>query len=375
MARGTSPAAALWYREQEEKSFDTGMTQTIRIRASTPSQRIIAAGIVIAFCYFAASVVMTLLLSMMLAYFLDPVVETMERMRISRAFGSLLVVVFVVALVAGLGYLLIDRAERFAGDWPRYRAVLQDATQAIERRLETVETSVSEITPRQPRLPLNTVRVEGDSAVRSMLLRGLGSLYIVLLGATFIPFLIFFMLAAKRAVWHATMQLFPASERTRVKEALDSVGIVLRSFVVGNVFVALILALLSWGFFWLIGLDYAFLTGVVSGLLNLVPYLGAVLAWIPPVIMGMTHWKTIGPFLGMVAVLSFFHIIAMNVLVPQLVGKRVRLNALAVTVALLFWGWLWGGMGLVLAIPITATLKVICDHIEAWQPVGRWLGA
>lgn len=351
------------------------MTDSIRIRASTPSQRIIAAGIVIAFFYFAASVVVTLLLSVMLAYFLDPVVETMERMRISRAFGSLLVVVLVVALVAGLGYLLIDRIESFATDWPRYQAVLKEATQAVERRLEKVERSVSEITPQQPRPPANTVRVEGESAVRSMLFRGLGSLYIVLLGVTFVPFLVFFMLSAKRDVWHATMQLFPASERTRVKEALDSVGIVLRSFVIGNVFVALILALLSWGFFSLIGLDYAFLTGVVSGILNLVPYLGAVLAWIPPVIMGMTHWKTIGPFLGMVAVLSFFHIIAMNVLVPQLVGKRVRLNALAVTVALLFWGWLWGGMGLVLAIPITATLKVICDHIEAWQPVGRWLGA
>jgi predicted PurR-regulated permease PerM len=351
------------------------MTQTIRIRASTPSQRIIAAGIVIAFCYFAASVVITLLLSMMLAYFLDPLVEALERIRISRAFGSLLVVVFVVALVAGIGYLLVDRAERFAGDWPRYRAVIQEATQAIERRVEKVETSVSEITPQQPRPSLNTVRVEGESAVRGMLLRGLGSLYTLMLGVTFVPFLLFFMLAAKRDVWHATMQLFPASERTRVKEALDSVGIVLRSFVVGNVFVAFILVLVSWGFFWMIGIDYPFLTGVVSGILNLVPYLGAVLAWIPAIVIGMTHWSTVGPFLGMVAMLSFFHIMAMNVLVPQLVGKRVRLNALAVTVALLFWGWLWGGMGLVLAIPITATLKVICDHIEAWQPVGRWLGA
>src|ERR1700682_4260761 len=97
------------------------MTQTIRIRASTPSQRIIAAGIVIAFCYFAASVVITLLLSMMLAYFLDPLVEVMERIRISRAFGSLLVVVFVVALVAGIGYLLLHPGERVAGGWARSR--------------------------------------------------------------------------------------------------------------------------------------------------------------------------------------------------------------------------------------------------------------
>ena len=60
---------------------------------------------------------------------------------------------------------------------------------------------------------------------------------------------------------------------------------------------------------------------------------------------------------------------------PALVGWRVRLNALALTVSLLFWGWLWGPMGLILAIPITAVIKVICDHVEGWQPVGRWLSA
>jgi predicted PurR-regulated permease PerM len=74
-------------------------------------------------------------------------------------------------------------------------------------------------------------------------------------------------------------------------------------------------------------------------------------------------------------VLSGLHILALNVLIPAIVGRRVHLNALAVTIALLFWGWIWGAMGLILAIPITATVKVICDHVPAWRPAGRWLGA
>jgi len=139
--------------------------------------------------------------------------------------------------------------------------------------------------------------------------------------------------------------------------------------------VALILMLASWAFFLAIHLDYAFLLGCVSGLLNLVPYLGAVLAWLPPFLIGMAKWKTIGPYVGVGAMLSFFHMIGMNVLMPAIVGRRVRLNALAVTIALLFWGWLWGAIGLILAIPITATIKVICDHVEGFEPAGRWLGA
>ena len=63
------------------------------------------------------------------------------------------------------------------------------------------------------------------------------------------------------------------------------------------------------------------------------------------------------------------HIIGLNVLMPAIVGRRVHLNALAVTIALLFWGWLWGAIGLVLAIPITATIKVICDYTDGWEAV------
>jgi predicted PurR-regulated permease PerM len=89
----------------------------------------------------------------------------------------------------------------------------------------------------------------------------------------------------------------------------------------------------------------------------------------------MGQWSTVGPYLGVAAVLISLHLLGMNVLMPAIVGRRVHLSSLAVTIALLFWGWLWGPVGLILAIPITATIKLICDHVEGWERVGRWLGA
>ena len=96
--------------------------------------------------------------------------------------------------------------------------------------------------------------------------------------------------------------------------------------------------LLSWAFFLTIHLEYPFLLGSVSGLMNLVPYLGAVLAWIPPFLIGLAQWSTIGPYFGVAAVLTFLHIVGLNVLMPAIVGRRVHLNALAVTAALLILG-------------------------------------
>lgn len=350
-------------------------TENIKLTArSNPSQRVIAAGIVIAFCYWAGSVVMTLLLSILLAYMLDPIVEGLERWRVPRALGALLVLLLVLALVAGLAYLVFDRMERFASDWPKYSAVLRQGATALDRKLEKLQSRVSELTPRER--GRTAVLVEDPWTGRSLLLRGIGSLYAILLTVTFVPFLVFFMLAAKRDIWHATLRLFPPGERTRVKETLDQLSQLLRSYVVGNMLVACVLALASWIFFWLMRLDYPFLAGVASGLLNLVPYLGAVLAWIPPFLIGLSKWKTwVWPYLFVAVTLSVFHLIAINVLMPALVGRRVHLNALAVTIALLFWGWLWGAIGLILAIPITATFKVICDNVESLQPIGRWLSA
>jgi len=345
-----------------------------RIVARSASARIIAAGIVIAFCYFAATVLVTLLVAVLMAYFLDPVVTRLEDARLPRPLGSLLVVLVTLALLAVVGWSLIERLDQFGDDWPKYRAPLRSATESISRSVENLEAHVSEIEPAQP--PGQPVLTITDShPVRTALLGRLSSLYALMVGATFVPFLVFFMLAEKRQVWHATMQLFPASERTNVKETLAEVTLVLRSYLVGTVLVGLILVTATWLFFWVLGLDFPFLTGLASGLCNLVPYLGAVLSWIPPLLVGLTKYHSAGPYVGIFSMLTIFHVIAANLLIPTLIGWRMRLNAVALTVSLLFWGWLWGAMGFILAIPITAVIKVICDHVEEWEPVGQWLSS
>jgi len=341
---------------------------------SNASQRIIAAGIVLVFLYYAASVVMTILLAVLLAYFLDPVVEWLENHGIARGLGSLLMVLLMFAVMAGAISALWFRAEDFAGNWPKYSAKLKSARQAVESRLQSIETGISQITPQEQR-QRGTLRVEQTESTSSFLLSKIGSVTDIIVAAAFVPFLVFFMLAAKRDVWHATLQLFPPAQRTQVKLALEEVGRVLRGYVMGNVFVMGILVIASTLFFWAMGLDYPLLAGFISGVLNLVPYFGTILSAVPPLILGLTQWEGPRNYILVVAMMFAFHFLTLNILFPAIVGRRVQLNALAVTLALLFWGWMWGAMGLLVGIPVTASIKVICDHIPGWEPVGRWLGA
>jgi predicted PurR-regulated permease PerM len=345
-----------------------------RLVGSTFSLRIIAAAIILLFAYYAQGVVITLVLSILLAYCLDPVVEFLERWRIPRTVGSMIMVLLLGIVIGAVAYGMWVRVSDFAESWPKYSGAFRQAAGSVEKRISGIERDVSGA-PASSQLAPQAETPRDSGIVHTLILRSIGSAYALILEATFMPFLVFFMLAGKREAWHGTLQLFPASRRTQVKEMLEDLRVVLRDYILWMTVVTVMVIALSSLFFWMIGLEYPILTGIVSGVFNMVPYIGAVLAWLPAFMLALTKWQTIGWFLLIAGVLTGIHIFALNLIAPQLVGKRLRLNAVAITVSLLFWGWVWGGMGLLLAIPITATLRVVCDHTESWKPIGRWLSA
>ncbi|HEX8872224.1 MAG TPA: AI-2E family transporter [Candidatus Acidoferrum sp.] len=349
-------------------------TTVFRISGSTFSLRIVAAAIVLLFFYYAAGVVITVLLSILLAYFLDPAVDFLERLRIPRTIGSLLMVLILIAVIIAVGYGLWLRIADFAADWPKYRGIVRDATSTVLGKIRGFEGGVTGLTA-SGEAAKSAVPGVDSGMVHTLVVRGIGSLYALVLEGTFVPFLVFFMLAGKREVWHATLQLFPVSRRTQVKETLDDLRDVLRDYLIGMTVVTLVVIATSSVFFLALGFDYPVLAGIASGLLNMVPYLGAILAWLPAFLLAVVKWKAVSHFALIAVVLTGIHVLAQNLIAPQLVGRQVRLNAVAITISLLFWGWVWGGMGLILAIPITAALRVVCEHIESWRPVARWLSA
>jgi len=148
----------------------------------------------------------------------------------------------------------------------------------------------------------------------------------------------------------------------------------MRKFLLGNAVIALLLSAATVLVFLIVGLPYPVVLGVLSGSLSIVPYLGLPLALLPGVVVGLVSFDSGAPFLVLVASVTLFHLVAANYLTPKLVGGGVRLNATASTAALLFFGWLWGGMGLVLGIPIVAVLKCVFDNVPSTRRIGMFLG-
>jgi predicted PurR-regulated permease PerM len=189
-----------------------------------------------------------------------------------------------------------------------------------------------------------------------------------------VPFLVYFMLSWRDHIRRSFLYLFSGSERQVVGKSWQGVADMVRAYVIGNFILGLMLATISSSFFFSIRLPYWPLVGPLSGFLSLVPYVGLPLAMIPALAAGLIVYDQPAIYVMIAVVVAVLHLVAMNLLYPKVVGSRVHLNPLVVTVALMFWGTIWGGIGLLLAIPITAGIKAVCDNVTSLHGYGRLLG-
>ena len=342
------------------------------MRHQTTALMILAVAVVLTLVYYAKLLLMILLLSVLLSFVLAPLVDFLLTRHVPRALGALVAVVLLTGVLGFLTYVSYNRAFDFIHDLPHYKNEIQWLVGRFTRQAETI-TKSTETVLEENKEEKNVVTVRQASNWTDVLGPYASAVTETVLTITFVPFLVYFMLSWQDHVRSASVMLFKMENRNTAYVMLGLIAAMIRSFIVGNVLIGLFLSGGSVVVFGLLHLPYFYFFGVMSGFLSLVPYLGVILALVPPLIGGLGHVTTAEMALIIVAVFGL-HLAAMNVLYPKILGKRLQLNPLAVTMSLLFWGWLWGAMGLVLAVPIMGAAKIVLDHVEPLRPYGAWLG-
>jgi len=333
---------------------------------------ILASAATLTLIYVAKLLLAVILISILLSFVLAPIADLFVRFQVPRAVGALVSVMLLVGALGFASYVSYSRLLDFMHQVPEYKARIQALGEKIREQAEQIEKTTETVLPSSEE-EKKAVTVKQSSSWTDLVSRNASSVSEVVLALTFIPFLVFFMLNWQDHVRSATVMLFSMEHRNSAYVMLGLIARMIRSFIVGNLAIGAVLSVCSMAVFGLIGLPYFYFLGVISGFLSLIPYLGVLLAIVPPLVADLGH-LTAGVALLIIATVLGLHLVAMNVLYPKLLGKRLQLNPLAVTLALLFWGWLWGAMGLILAVPITGAFKIICDHIERLRPYGAWLG-
>jgi predicted PurR-regulated permease PerM len=197
-----------------------------------------------------------------------------------------------------------------------------------------------------------------------------------------VPFLMFFNLTRKEQMHQRLDSSLGAT--IDVPQFVGRVTKMVRGFAVGNLLIGSAMAGVTVLVLLALKVQGAVVLGIVSGFLNLIPFLGVALAASVPVAAALLQFDTAGPFAVIVLTVFCLHIISANFLIPKIIGSRVSIGPVAATAGILFWGWLWGLMGILLAVPLTAFVKIIADchpsliHIsnllaESPRPVSPWI--
>jgi predicted PurR-regulated permease PerM len=317
--------------------------------------------IVLAFCFFASSLCITIVLSAFLAILVDPLVERVAKIGLGRLLASGLIVLCFMLLAGTLTYVLYNRASAFADEFPSYAYRIQRAMAPVVSKFERFEKNAQSITPlvegskHVPEVTIKAVPMNWPS----FLVRGVGSISGVLIMAGVLPFLVFFMLAGKDRMSVRLTNMF--QDKMDVPKFVSNLGNMIRGFVLGNLIVGSIMAAGTSVVFLVLGMKGAVTLGIVSAFLNLIPFLGLLLAAAVPLAAALLQFNTFGPFITIAITILVFHLVAADFLIPRLVGSRLLLGPVAVTIGMLFWGWLWGVIGLLLAVPLTAFVKLVAD--------------
>ena len=334
------------------------------------SLNLLGMALIVMFAYYGESVLAVLFFAILLSFMLSPVVQALEYLHLPRATASLITMVALLMVLYGITVSSYNQAIIFADNVPKYSQKIRSILQPFQQDAEKLEKTGEVVGAPEA---TNVVPVRQVQSWSEVLTHGAGTLTDIVLAASFVPFLAYFLLTWQSHARSATVMLFPLHHRHTAFVTLGLIGKMLQSFIVGNLLIGLMISAVSVAIFGLLHVPFFYFVGFLSGFLSLVPYLGIVLAMLPPILVGLGQLEAGGLVVVVLCVIAL-HLFALNVLYPKLLGSRLKINPLAVTIALLFWGAVWGAVGLVLAIPITGAMKIVFDHVESMKPYADWLG-
>jgi len=369
---------------------------------------VIALAALIALLYFGRDFFVTLIISAVFAFILDPAVLLVMKLRVPRPAATGIVIG--VALVATylLGLMLWSQAATIGENIPAYTARLSELWGKANDQLDQFENqSIELVVPKRlrdqsqqiqqkpqeilknrrhranaaplavPAAPpvIQEVRIHTDPRPFLTTIYSYASGYAhVFVMASFVPFLVYFMLSWRDHINKSVLRLFHGQKRYIVGKTWSGIGDSTRAYVLGNFLLWVFLSSASAVVFFFLEVPYWPLVGPLSAFFSLVPYVGLPLSILPPVFAAVAIPNRFKFILTLVLVTALLHFVAMNLLYAKIIGRRVRLNPLVVTIALMFWGVVWGGIGLILAVPITAAIKTVCDNVESLEDFGKLLG-
>jgi predicted PurR-regulated permease PerM len=302
--------------------------------------------------------------AVILAILLNPLVNRFVRVKIPRIAAIILVMLIAVCFLVSIVYFLSSQIIGFSDNLPLLKAKFDILLSDLQQWLHS-EFGLALQTQMQ-------LLKDGLSGGKTMAVFGTA---LEIFGFLFlIPVYVFLFLFYKDRILNFLYEVYAPEHSKQVADVLSQTKGAIQSYMVGLVLEAIVVAILNSSALLILGVEYAILLGVMGALLNMLPYIGGLIAITLPVLIATMTKDGYSTQLGIIMAYLIIQFIDNNILVPRLVSSKVQINALFSILVVLLGGALWGISGMFLSIPFVAILKIIFDRIEEMRPWGRLLG-
>lgn len=320
--------------------------------------------------YLGQSILMPICFAIVLAFLLLPLTNRFTRLGVPEVLAMLLAILLGIVFIAGIVWFLSNQVAGFVDDLPKIK-------QNLNHHIDTVQAWIREnfnISKREQQKAVNSatedIRSSGPGMLGSTVLSAASALIVLVL----LPIYTFLILYYRQLIRKFLIDIFADRHREKVEEVLYQSRIIVQSYMVGLLLEMAIVAVLNWLGFFFVGIHYAIFLAVLAAILNMIPYIGMVIAGIVTMTITLTSSNNLGDVIWVAVVLTVVQFIDNNILMPYVVSSKVKINALVSIVGVLIGGALAGVSGMFLSIPGIAIMKAIFDRVEGLQPWGMVLG-
>ena len=364
-------------------------TAPIEVNARSAALTVIALAAAMAVLFWAREVFIPIVLSVLISYVLDPVVVWLGRLRLSRMVASSLVMLAVAGSIGFVGYALADDAAEVLAQMPaaatKMRVALRQGggdpaspIQQVRKAAEELQKTADEAAGRKPVTPgVQRVQIEEPTIdVREYLSWGSASLIAFAGQAVLVLFFVFFLLASGDMFKRKLVKIAgPSLSQKKVTvQILNEIDTQIGKFLFVRVVTSLVVGAATWLAFLWVGLAQPAVWGLAAGLFNSIPYFGPVIVAGGTFVVAFLQFGTVPMGLYVAAISLAITSLEGWLLTPWLTSRTARTNEVAVFVGLIFWSFVWGLWGTLLAVPMLVAVKAFCDRIDDLKPIGELLG-
>ena len=378
-------------------STDAGEAPVIDVR--NLALTVVAVLAVVLVLQYAQSVLIPIVIGILISYGLAPFVTGLQRMRVPRAIGAAIAVMTLLGALGLAGYTLSDQAMAIVSDIPQaaqrirervraHRQNPQGAIEKVQQAAQEIDKAAQEASAPTPAETRTARRVQEATGVQKVeivdppfratdyLWSGSQTLVGFATQLVLVLFLVYFFLVTGDLYKRKVVKIAgPTLTKKKITvQILDEINLQIESFMRVQVFTSFVVAVVTALALWWFGVDHPIIWGLLAGIFNSIPYLGPLIVTGGLAVVAFMQFDDLMKTTYVCAVAFAITSLEGFLLTPMLMSRAAQMNPVAIFVGLLFWSWIWGVWGTVLAVPMLMMLKAVCDHVEDLQPIGELLG-